>query len=126
MEVICLDTGLLIEFYRSKNKKNTFLFKISQKYKFAIPTIVKYEVLRGDKIRDKFWIEFFKGTQILPFDDECSQIASEIYKNLKKNRNLIGTDDILIASIAIKNNYKLATLNKKDFIRINGIKLITK
>ncbi|OQX99376.1 MAG: hypothetical protein B6I24_02655 [Bacteroidetes bacterium 4572_128] len=58
MEVICLDTGLLIEFYRSKNKKNTFLFKISQKYKFAIPTIVKYEVLRGDKIRDKFWIEF--------------------------------------------------------------------
>jgi len=126
MEIICLDTGVIIEFYRIKNKRDTFLFELTQKYQFAIPAIVKYEVLRGDKKKDKFWITFFKQTNILPFNDKCSQIASEIYKELKQQNNLIGTDDILIASTAISHDFKLATLNKKDFNRISNIKLITK
>lgn len=126
MDIICLDTGVIIEFYRSKSKRDTFLFELTQKYQFAIPAIVKYEVLRGDKKKDKFWITFFKQINILPFNDKCSQIASEIYKELKQQNNLIGTDDILIAATAISHNFKLATLNKKDFNRIRNIELITK
>jgi len=126
MEIICLDTGILIEFYRSKYKHKTFLFELSQKYQFVVPAIVKYEVLRGDKKNDEFWIDFFDKSNVLPFDDNCSQIASNIYKKLKQQNRLIGTDDILIASIAISNNHKLATLNKKDFKRISGLELITR
>lgn len=125
MEIICLHTDILIEFSRRKNKRNTFLFKLSQKYQFTVPAIVKYEILKGDKKKDKFWVTFFKETEILPFDDKCSQIASKIYKELEQRNNLIGTDDILIASTAIRYDYKLATLNKKDFDRINSIGLIT-
>ena len=124
MEIICLDTGIIIEFYRSKNKRDTFLFELTQKYQFAIPAIVKYEVLRGDKKKDEFWISFFKNTIVLPFDDDCSQIASDIYKFLKNKNQMIATDDILIAATAIKNNCKLATLNHKDFIRIMGLFII--
>ncbi|NOX46487.1 MAG: type II toxin-antitoxin system VapC family toxin [Chlorobi bacterium] len=126
MEVICLNTGILIEFYRSKYKHKTLLFELAKEYQFAIPAIVKYEVLRGDKKKDIFWVKFFKKSKILPFDDQCSQIASNIYKNLKQGNYLIGTDDILIASTAIGNNHKLATLNKKDFNRINELELITR
>ncbi len=126
MEIICLDTGVLIEFYRSNTKQDTFLFKLSKQYKFTVPAIVKYEVLRGDKKKDEFWISFFKQTDVLPFDDDCSQIASRIYKELKIQNSLVGTDDILIASTAISHNYKLATLNKKDFKRISGLELITR
>ena len=125
MEIICLHTDILIEFYRRKNKRNTFLFKLSQKYQFTVPAIVKYEILKGDKKKDKFWVTFFKETKILPFDDKCSQIAAKIYEELQQRNNLIGTDDILIASTAIRHDYKLATLNKKDFDKINSIGLIT-
>ena len=126
MEIICLDTGVLIEFYRSKLKYKTFLFKLAQEYQFAVPAIVKYEVLRGDKKNDVFWISFFDKSKVLSFDDKCSQIASTIYKDLKQKNKLIGTDDILIASTAIRNNYRLATLNKKDFSRISDLDLITR
>ncbi len=123
-EIICLDTGVLIEFYRSKDKRSTFMFELLKKYRFSVPAIVKYEILRGDKKKDKFWFDFFKEIKILPFDNNCSEIASEIYKKLKQKHNLIGTDDILIAATTISNNCKLATLNTKDFDRINGIDLI--
>ncbi|MBI9039220.1 MAG: type II toxin-antitoxin system VapC family toxin [Bacteroidales bacterium] len=82
-------------------------------------------MLRGDKKKDKFWISFFKQTNILAFNDRCSQIASEIYKELKQQNNLIGTDDILIAATAISHNFRLATLNTKDFKRVRNIKLLT-
>jgi len=124
MEIICLDSDILIEFYRSKNKRNTVLFKLTKEYQFSIPAIVKYEILRGNKKKDKFWNSFFQETKILPFDDECSQVASEIYQNLKQKHNLIGTDDILIAATAIKHNCSLATLNKKHFSRIKNVNLI--
>ena len=124
--MICLDTGVLIEFYRSKNKQKTFLFELIQDYQLAVSAIVKYEILRGDKKKDKFWITFFEQIKILPFDDKYSQIASEIYKVLKQQNHFIGTDDILIASTAIANERKLATLNKKDFQKISNVELITR
>jgi predicted nucleic acid-binding protein len=126
MEIICLDTGILIEFYRSKLKHKIFLFMLAQKHQFVVPAIVKYEVLRGDKKNDGFWVKFFDKSKVLPFDDKCSQIASTIYKDLKQENKLIGTDDILIAATAIRNNHKLATLNKKDFNRISDFWLISK
>lgn len=101
------------------------LFKLSGKYTFVVPAIVKYEILRGDKKKDKFWNTFFDKVTVLSFDDKCSQIAAEIYKKLRLENNLIGTDDILIAATAISNNMKLATLNVKDYKKISDIAIIT-
>ena len=39
--------------------------------------------------KDEFWFTFFQESEILPFDDKCSQIAAEIYKELKKNPDYI-------------------------------------
>ncbi len=54
MEVICIDTSVLIDYYRKKDKINTFWYELSQKYRFSISAIVQYEILRGDKNKDKF------------------------------------------------------------------------
>ena len=125
MEIICLDSTVVIDFYRKKQKRKSFLFKLSSSYQFYISAIVKYEIYRGDKEKDVFWINFFKNVRILPFDNECSIIAAKIYKDLKSKNQLISPDDILIAATALKNDFKLATINKKDFERIKGLKLIT-
>jgi len=61
---------------------------------------------------------------ILSFNDRCAEIAADIYKNLKEKHQLIGTDDILIAATTIRNEYKLESLNTKDFSRIPDVQLL--
>jgi len=125
MEIICLDTSVLVEYYRSKDKSKSFWFALSMKYQFNIPAVVKYEILRGDKKKDKFWINIFEYISILPFDTECGEIASEIYQLLKGKNQLVGSDDIMIAATAKKNKLKIATVNSEHFYRIEGIKIIS-
>jgi tRNA(fMet)-specific endonuclease VapC len=125
MEIICLDTSVLIEFYRNKDKSTSFWFQLAKNYQFSIPAIVKYEVLRGDKKKDEFWLEIFNHISILPFDSDCADYASEIYKRLKLNNQLVATDDLLIAATAMKNNLKIATLNADHFKRIEEIVVLT-
>lgn len=71
-----------------------------------------------------FWESFFDRVQILPFDEESAIIAAQIYKQLKSQNKLIAIADILIASIALNNQFPLATLNKKHFSRINTLELL--
>lgn len=125
MEVITLDSSVLISYYRSSDKKNSFLFELAGKYSFAISAIVKYEVFKGNKNQDSFWTELLSDIPVLPFDDACSATAAEIYLDLKKRSKLIPTDDILIAATAISNNLPLATINIKDFSRIDMLRLVT-
>jgi predicted nucleic acid-binding protein len=61
---------------------------------------------------------------VLPFDGQAAGIVANIYLDLKTRSQLIPTDDILIAATAIRNNLQLATLNTKDFKRINGLEII--
>jgi len=40
--VICLDTSVFIEYYRKKEKKNTFLYSLGEQYsRFAASTITE-------------------------------------------------------------------------------------
>ena len=66
----------------------------------------------------------FEKMTVLSFDEEASKIASDLFLKLKSKNNLIGLPDIFIASIAISHNLPLATLNRKDFMRIPGLNLI--
>jgi len=125
MEIICLDTSVLIEFYRNKDKSKSFWFQLAKKYQFSIPAIVKYEILRGDKKKDEFWLEIFNHISILPFDSDCADFASEIYLKLKLSNQLIATDDLLIAATALKDNLKIATLNANHFQRIENLVVLT-
>jgi len=51
MEIICLDTNILIAHKRAKkaDKDKTLLYRLStQAYRFAVSSITVYELLRGD------------------------------------------------------------------------------
>lgn len=125
MEVIALDSSVLIDYYRKKKKQDTFLFQLAGTYTFNIPAIVKYEIYRGNQKQDPLWENVFTGTEVLPFDDKSAEIAASIYLDLKNRSQLIPTDDILIAATAIRYKLPLATLNKKDFARIKGLNILT-
>jgi predicted nucleic acid-binding protein len=62
-------------------------------------------------------------TIILPFDDEVSIKASEIYHELKKRNELIEFRDIFIAATCLVHKLSIMTSNKKHFERIKGLKI---
>ncbi len=124
-KIIFVDTSVLIDYYRKKDKSKTFFFKLTQSYTiFMVSAITEYEIYIGNVSTDQlnFWNEFFKRITVLPFDSETDKIAVKIYQELKKKNKLIDIPDILIAATALKNKLAFATLNRKHFDRIDILK----
>ena len=125
-EIICLDTSILIDFFRKKKKENSIFYQLAQKHDvFAVSVITEYEIFTGCTTeQQEFWNDFFSRIMVLPFDSNCNKVAVTIFKNLKAKSKLIEIPDILIAATAIRHNLKLATINKKHFERISNLQLI--
>ena len=126
-EIICLDTSVFIDYFRKQKKEKTFLVELADNYDFAISVITKLEISVGiSNGHNQFWDSIFEKLTILPLSEPDVDIASNIIQNLKKANKIIGLPDILIASTVISNNLRLATLNLKDFERIDNLKIIKK
>jgi len=125
--VICLDTSVLIDYYRKKDKSQSLFFKLTEQYTiFAVSSVSEYELYLGSSHEQNiFWDDFFSRVIVLPFDSKAAKYAVDIYKQLKRENKLIQMPDIMIAGTAIENNMSLATLNRKHFERIARLKIIT-
>lgn len=125
MDIICLDTDILIAHKRAKtaDKDKTVLYRLAaQGYHFAVSSITVYELLRGDnQDEDRYWKAMFSSMKILPFDSACAEQAARIYKGLKQKGQLIAAEDLLIGATALENQLKLATGNTRHFERIDGL-----
>ena len=125
-ELVCIDSSVLIDFFRKVDKTKSFFYKLTKSHKlFAVSVITEYEILVGsNEETNLFWNNFFEKINVLPFDKQANIEAVKIFKQLKKDNNLIEIPDILIGATSMANNLKLATLNKKHFQRIKGLELI--
>jgi tRNA(fMet)-specific endonuclease VapC len=128
VDLICLDTNILIAHKRAKaaDKDKTVLYRLTvQGYRFAVSSITVYELLRGDNTdEDRYWKTMFSSMKILPFDFDCAEQAARIYQDLKQKGQLIEAEDLLIGATALHHRLKLATGNIRHFERIEGLVLI--
>ena len=124
--MILLDTSVLIEMFRVKNKMATFFYRLSiDNNDFAISILTHYEIYRGsNNVQNTFWTNFLKNIKVLPFDLTVSNEAIGIYKLLKTQNQMIDLADLLIAATAIAHNLDLATLNLKHFSKIPNLHLL--
>jgi tRNA(fMet)-specific endonuclease VapC len=124
--LICLDTSVLIDFYRKTDKSKSFFFQLTEKYdRFAISAITEFEVFIGSKSdQDDYWDRLFSTMKKLPFDSQSNKIAINIDRKLKQISKQIEVPDLMIAACAMANDAIIATLNAKHFSRIDGLKLI--
>lgn len=125
-ELICLDSSILIDFFRKKDKTKSFFFELTKTYSlFAVSIITEYEILVGSNYETNlFWEDFFERVTVLPFGKLENIEAIAIFKQLKQDNKLIEIPDILIGATAKANKLKLATLNKKHFERVKNLELI--
>ncbi|MEC4896112.1 MAG: type II toxin-antitoxin system VapC family toxin [Oscillatoria sp. PMC 1051.18] len=91
-------------------------------------SVVKSELYYGaykSKRRDRNLANlnrFFSQFISLPFDDRAAIIAGQIRTQLDEAGTPIGSNDLLIAAIALSNDLTLVTHNTREFGRINGLK----
>lgn len=126
--MICIDTSVLIDYYRKKVKSKSFFYELAGKYAlFAVSAITEYEVYIGSNIEQgRFWDDFFRKVISIPFDSEVNRKAILISRQLKQVSKQIDTPNIMIAACAMIKELKLATLNTNHFTRIEGLELVTK
>ena len=125
-----LDTNICIAYLngRSLNVKRNFLQNSPSE--IFLCSIVKAELIYGamksKKVEQNIekLEQFFKQFSSLPFDDDSSKIYGKIRANLEKSGNIIGLNDLLIASVALANDMTLVTNNIGEFERVEGLKIV--
>jgi len=125
-QIICLDTSVLIDYFRKVNKSKSFFYELTKEYDlFAVSAITEYEIYYGSNAnQDLYWNDFFNKIISLPYNSEANRATTRIERDLRQKNRLIDKPDIMIARTAIANSLKLATLNIKHFERIVGLELL--
>lgn len=121
-----IDTSLLIEHLRSKDKSKTTLFNLSSTDLRYVSSVTVYELFAGATDASKIASvrHELQGLLILPFTAEVSEKAGEIFRNLRAKGQMIEATDIFIAATALVNNLPVKTLNVRHFSRVQGLVVV--
>jgi predicted nucleic acid-binding protein len=123
---LVIDTSIIIDHLRKRNKRKSILFQIADTYALYVPAVVEFELFAGatdeEKLRDVKNI--LQSCTSIPMTSEVAQEAGLLYRKLKQDNQLIEIRDLLIASTAGVHGIPLMTLNTKHFQRIDALNLI--
>ena len=120
-----IDSDILIDFLNNRAEAIKVLIRLEES-ELAISAITFAEVLEGLVSNRKKYTSVKKGLgklSLLVVDGNIAEKFANVRAGLRKNGQLIENMDIFIASTALVHNLVLITNNKRDFQRINGLKL---
>jgi tRNA(fMet)-specific endonuclease VapC len=126
-QLIVVDTDVVIDFFNGIFPGAEAVSKLIAREEAALTSISVFELYAGiEKKRRLSQIEtLIQGVTILSLDVIEAVIAGKIYTQLKANGRLIGTHDILIASICVSNALPLYTKNVAHFSKIEDIQILS-
>ncbi len=123
---LVIDTSIIIDHLRKRNKRKSTLFHIVDDYVLHLPTVVEFELFAGatdaEKRQDIHSVLEF--CTVLPLTSEIVQEAARVYQELKRHNQRIEIRDVFIASTAMMYAYPLMTFNAKHFSRIDALNLL--
>lgn len=124
MKKILLDTSVLIDFLRRKDKGKSLLVKIiNLGYSPSISLITHTELFAGKNVWQKKKAKeelkgLLSGVEVIILNQKVSQLAGKF--RAKYQINLL---DAIVAAEAVISHLPLATLNLKDFRKIKELRL---
>ena len=125
-----LDTNICIALLTGE-RELAKKFKAKAPTSFHLCSVVKAELLYGahksQNVEANLALleHFFAQFNSLPFDDVAAQFYGTARALLAKAGTPIGANDLLIAGIAQGNNLTILTRNRREFLRIPGLRTET-
>jgi tRNA(fMet)-specific endonuclease VapC len=122
-----VDSTILIEYFRKTDKNNSRLVNHFRNYdQLYISSITEFEVINGTSLANlNFWNQMLSRFIILDFDSTVARQAANIVQSLKVKRKSIDKPDLFIAATAVVHGLALDTANKKHFVHIDDLDLLT-
>lgn len=127
--MICLlDTNFCIEILNKRDSLATKKLASISPRDIRLCSVVKAELYHGayksGRESNLSLVHSFSALfESLSFDDASAEIYGQLRTKLEKVGNLIGPNDLLIASIALANQVTLITHNTSEFSRIPNLNI---
>lgn len=124
-----LDTNVCVRVLRGNSPQLLTKFSSKVPNELAVCAVTRVELLYGAEKSNKpvetleKLLTFLHPFPSLPFDDKAAQIAGIERARLEVMGLPVGPYDLLIASIALANDFILVTHNVREFSRIVGLKI---
>ncbi len=123
-----LDTTFFIDLLRNDSQAAKKVEELEEKnIKIATTTITVFELWQGLRSSEPDKLRILNGIidsiKVYPLDLQSAKNAGHISNQLKKNGQMIDSEDALIAGIAIEQKEEILTRNIKHFERIPHIKI---
>ena len=129
---VIFDTSVLVAAERRTLRMEEMLGSLAEE-PVAVAAITASELLHGchrtaePGARARRWA-FVEGLlqaiPVLPFGIAEARRHAELWADLASKGQLIGPHDMLVGATALAQGYSLATLNRAEFIRIPGLRLV--
>ena len=129
MTEVILDTDILSFFLKGNSKVFLKFQKYLETYNYInISIITYYEILSGLNFNGavkqlEVFDNFCLQNKVLNLTTESIKASSAKYAEQRKAGKTIDDIDLLIAGIAISNNFTLITNNTRHFERIKGLRI---
>lgn len=124
-----LDTNICIYFLKGMDNALKHRLLSEDPDNIKIPSIVKAELLYGAEKSERRTDninkinQFLSPLDIIAFNDNACGEYAKIRADLEKRGNIIGPNDLLIASTVKSNNGTLITNNVKEFCRVKDLQI---
>ena len=124
-----LDTNACIQFLNGTSEALRSHFQQHPPSDIALCSIVKAELLFGARHSQRIETNLLRIKQFsapltsLVFDDRCAEEYAQIRADLSRQGKIIGSNDMLIASIARVHDAVLVTNNTGEFSRIANLRI---
>jgi tRNA(fMet)-specific endonuclease VapC len=128
---VVLDTSVLIEAERGRLDIDRFI-EGKEEELFSLSVISVAELLHGvhradsakrRRTRSAYVEKIIEIFPIYPFDLSAARIYAELWAQLLREGKMIGAHDLMIGSTAMSLGFSVATFNKREFDRIEGLKV---
>lgn len=125
--MIIADTDVLVDYLRGINPMAARVELELQSRGFATTAVTAFELWAGARTpRQSSAVELLLAAMVIvPLDDDAARRGATVRRALLARGEEIGMADCLIAGICAREGGMLLTRNRRQFARIDGLKLST-
>lgn len=128
MTSFLLDTTFLIDLERETSKSPAAAHRFLESHPEAplyLTVTIAGELAGGESLADRDrWRRLLSAFRVLPVTEDVAWRYGTLYRFLKTNGLLIGSNDLWIASAALAHGLPLVTRNRRHFQRVPGLEVV--